>query len=543
LTNKGLARSLKKPVSDRSASGLPLLEAGVSLLNDEYAIRERIEVTEPTMQMSHIRPTSDLAPTFSEQFAKLARDLGEVTAVVHPQGQLSFRELDENTNRAAGLFASLGVGVGDFVVVSTADCSLMIQASVAAWKVGAVPTPVSDRLTQPEFDAIVDLAGPALVVDDTDRPTSRQRIRDLSGSRDFSVWPMDPVIGPHLKAPTSGGSTGRPKIIVSGASAEPQGIVAHGDVMRVPSRGVCLVTAALYHNASFGSSLAALVQGSTVVLMDRFDPEQTLRLIEMHSATWVYVVPTMMQRIWKLLAAVRESYDVSSLQTLLHLAAPCPQWLKREWINWLGPEVVHEIFGATEGQAGTAITGEEWLSHPGSVGRVSFGQIVIRGPGGKDLPVGERGEIWMRRGAGEAPGYQYLGATAELGDDGWETVGDMGWFDEDGYLFLADRRSDMLLVGGINVYPAEIESAASEHPQVLSACCVGLEDSELGTVPGLVVEVASGQLPKDLEEHLSARLARVKRPRRVKATAMPLRDPAGKTRRREVAENYFGTQI
>jgi bile acid-coenzyme A ligase len=479
-----------------------------------------------------------LAPSFTEQFAHLAQRCGDRAAVITAEAELTFSQLDARTNQSVRLFEARGVAEGDFVLISTPDCALMLEASVAALKLGAIPMPVSDRLTQAELDGLVALASPALAVDTTAREVSAPRLRDLAEARDLSADPVPAVVGPSLKAPTSGGSTGTPKIIVSTSPGAPEGYHLLGAAMRVPADGVCLVTAALYHNASFSNALAALVHGSTAVLMERFDAEEALRLIDRHRATWIYMVPTMMLRIWKLEDEVKAGYDLSSLRTALHLAAPCPAWLKRAWIDWLGADVVYEVFGTTEGQAATAISGADWLERPGSVGRVISGEMVIRDSTGAEAAPGTVGEVWVRRGAEEPKPYRYLGAEAEDDGTGWETVGDMGWKDEDGFVYLSDRRSDMILVGGVNVYPAEIEAAAESHPAVLSSGCVGLADDELGQRPALIVQTASGAVPADLEAHLDGLLSRIKRPTRVLADTEPLRDPAGKVRRRELAARF-----
>ncbi|GAA4283779.1 AMP-binding protein [Brevibacterium daeguense] len=483
---------------------------------------------------------ADVRPTFHEQFAHHAAERGDVDAIIDATGVIAFAELESRTNQLARLFAQEGVGEGDFVLISTPVGSLMMLSAIAAWKIGAVPMPVSDRMVQGELNAIVELGRPALAVDTTDRSIAVPRLTDVRGAERLSDAPLPAVVAPQLKVPTSGGSTGRPKLILSGAPADPASIAQLGLAMGVPEHGICLITAALSHNAPFSDALAALTLGSTTVLMERFDAETALQMIEQHRATWVYAVPAMMQRIWKLPDEVKFGYDLSSVETFFHVAAPCPQWLKREWIDWLGPEVIYELYGPTEGQAATTITGTEWLEHPGSVGTAKVGEVSIRDESGRELPVGEIGEVWLRRGAGEPPSYHYLGARAESADDGWETVGDIGRLDEDGYLYLTDRRADMLLVGGVNVYPAEIEAAVDRHPAVLASCCVGLEDPELGKVPALVVETADGEVPDDLDDFLTEHLSRVKRPRRVVGTTRPLRDAAGKIRKREIKTELLG---
>jgi bile acid-coenzyme A ligase len=263
--------------------------------------------------------------------------------------------------------------------------------------------------------------------------------------------------------------------------------------------------------------------------MERFDAAHSLELVERHRVTFLYLVPTMMNRILRLPEEERRARDVSSLRTAFHLAAPCPPHVKRAFIEWLGPEVVRELYAGTESQAVTIISGTEWLAHPGSVGRVVAGEMRICDPDGKEVPAGTLGEVWMRPPQGRRT-YRYVGATARE-RDGWESLGDMGWFDEDGYLYLADRRTDMILVGGSNVYPAEVEAVLDEHPAVLSCCVIGLPDDDLGNIVHAIVETAYDVSDEELAAHCADRLVGYKRPRRFERAQEPLRDDAGKVRR------------
>jgi bile acid-coenzyme A ligase len=288
------------------------------------------------------------------------------------------------------------------------------------------------------------------------------------------------------------------------------------------------------HNAPFVTMIAALLLGNHVVVMPRFDAASTLQLVEQHGIDWLYLVPTMMLRIWRLPEQERLAYDLSSLRIAFHMAAPCARWLKKEWIGWLGPEKVLELYGGTELQAMTIITGTEWLDHEGSVGRAVLGEIECRGPDGARLPPGVVGELWMRRGGpGVAIPYRYVGASAKAAGENWESLGDMGYLDEDGYVYITDRDADMVLVGGTNVYPAEIEAALDEHPAVRSSCVIGLPDEDLGSVPHALVELAAGSVVTDDEllAHVRSRLEPIKVPRSVERVDVPLRDEAGKVRR------------
>nr|WP_222132215.1 AMP-binding protein [Pseudonocardia sp. C8] len=432
---------------------------------------------------------------------------------------------DARTNRLARAFADRGVTRGDRVSIALPNTVHHLECSVAAWKLGAVPQPLSARLPDAERAAVLEVARPALVVGSD---------VDATGYDDD---PLPDVVGPSWKAPTSGGSTGRPKLIVAGQAACVEQVLERVDGLRIERDGVMLCTAPLYHNAPYMFSLMALLQGHHVVLMQRFDAARTLRLIGEHRVTWLYVVPTMMGRMLRLPAEDWASAELGSLRTVLHVGAPCPPEVKRGFMDRVGPETVLELYSGTESQAGTAIDGRDWLARPGSVGQVVRGEMRICDDDGRELGPGEIGEIWMRS-TGPAT-YHYLGAVPRE-RDGWESLGDMGYFDADGWLHLADRRSDMILVGGANVYPAEIEAALAAHPEVRDAVVVGLPDDDYGRIVHAIVQPVAGSsgngLPERLDAHCADRLSPYKRPRSYEIVDHPLRDDAGKVRRSALAE-------
>jgi bile acid-coenzyme A ligase len=477
-----------------------------------------------------------VAPTpepvsIGRNLAQTAAKKPNAIAVSFEEQTVKWGDLHRRTNRMARALERRGVKQGDFVTIALPNGIGFIEAAYAAWKLGATPQPVSSRLPLAELKAIVELAKTPVVFSDVpmDAGVPIVSTRELlEASDDDSDLPDR--IAPSWKAPTSGGSTGRPKLIVSGQPGVAEGLMAQ--LWRINPDDTVLMPGPLYHNGPLITTFAALQVGARVALMPKFDAEGTLREVERHRATWVYLVPTMMGRIWRLPDDVRMKYDVASLKTVWHLAAPCPPWLKEEWIKWLGADVIWELYGGTEGLATTTISGSEWLAHRGSVGKVLLGGVMKAfGPNGEELPIGQTGEIYMKRAEGMPATYRYVGATPRTLPGDWESIGDIGWFDDEGYLYLADRRTDMILVGGANVYPAEIEAALEEHPLVASCAVIGIPDDDLGNRVHAIVQPRAGLTEDALQKHLAEKLVVYKRPRSYEFVNEPLRDDAGKVRR------------
>jgi bile acid-coenzyme A ligase len=441
-------------------------------------------------------------------------------------------------NRArdrAECLAEHGIGQGSICTVVLPNSIELVETLLAIWWLGAIPQPISERLPAAERRAIAELARPSLIISATDEgldcaPVLHSDTLRTGGDATYRGQAR-PAVSPSWKITTSGGSSGRPKLIVAEQAAVPETLDTFGDLLVLPVDGCVLVTGPMSHNAPFVMTTLGLLRGNHVVLMPRFDPAVTLELVERHRVHWLYLVPTMMQRIWRLPIEERDSRDLSSLQVVYHMAAPCPVWLKRAWIDWVGKEKVWELYGGTEMQAMTVINGEEWLAHEGSVGRAVLGEIEARDDAGCPVGPGTVGELWMRRGVDQPSPYHYIGATARAAPDGWESLGDIGYRDEDGYFYITDRRGDMILVGGCNVYPAEIEAALDEHPAVRSSCVIGLPHDELGQVPHAIVQLAQAVDDSALLAHVRDRLAPYKVPRTVERVDHPLRDDAGKVRR------------
>ncbi len=478
--------------------------------------------------------------SFAAQLRALAARQPDAPAVTCGETSLSRAELDRQSDDLAAEFQRLGVGVGSMVTVALPNSVEWFVAAAALWKLGATPQPVSSRLSPRELEAVVSLADPVLVVG-IDPAVLPDRTCLPAGYRpgvpDGPVELPD-VVSPAWKAPTSGGSTGRPKLIVSG---DPGLIDPSADAALLFSRDGCLVMPGpLFHNGPIVWSCFALLHGSHVVVLPRFDAESTLATMAEHHADVVYLVPTMMKRIWNLPPDIRTAYDLSSLRVVWHLAEPCPPWLKEVWIEWLGPGRIFELYAGTEAQLRTVITGTEWLEHRGSVGRPQGGEVQICDVDGRVLPAREEGEVWLRS-SRSTPAYRYVGAEARVQPGGWESLGDMGWLDEDGYLYLGDRSQDMILVGGSNVYPAEVEAALAEHPGVRSCAVIGLPDEERGSRVHAIVEAdAEAVSVEDLIGFTAERLVTYKRPRTIEFVDTPLRDDAGKMRRSQLRAARLG---
>lgn len=443
---------------------------------------------------------------------------------------LTRRQLASRVNRRARTLAAAGVGEGDFVAIALPNGPAFLELAFAAWALGATPAPLSHRLPGIELSAILDLLQPRLIViEDAARAGVWPRLSEAeTHDPDADDSALPEIVSKHLKAIASGGSTGRPKVIVdmAPALADPDmtllGMLP-GDVLLNPGP--------LYHAAPFGITTLAMGWGLHVVIMPRFDPVETLRLAEAHRVNWLYQVPTMMHRIWTLPDAVRGSFDLSSLDAVMHIAAPCPPWLKKNWIDWLGAETVWEIYTGTEALGGTSINGVDWLERPGSVGRVLPGyELKVLDEAGAPCAPGEIGEVYFLPARGQGATYRYLGAEPKA-QGSFETLGDMGHLDADGYLFLADRRVDLILSGGANIYPAEVEAAIDAFPGVLCSVVIGLPDADLGQRVHAIIETSAVLDEGGLRAFLAERIASYKLPRGFEITTERLRDDAGKVRR------------
>ncbi|OLF14273.1 hypothetical protein BLA60_03825 [Actinophytocola xinjiangensis] len=494
-------------------------------------------------------------------FWRLAATAPDALAVVEPDGtRLTRHELVARANATARLLRGLGLERGDRVVGVVANESWAIALVLACQQVGAYYVPVNTALTTAEVGYIVEDAAPVAVLCSlayadtvrtaTDAPDRRFTFGQAPGFRDLTAEIADLPTGPvEDRTPGSylgytSGTTGHPKGVLRRLpEGDPDDVFAAGAAWQLGmfgitplDDGVHLVTSPLSHTAVSGLAVTSLHYGHAVVLMDRFDAETVLRRIAEHRVTTTHLVPTQLHRLLRLPEDVRAASDVSSMRSLVHGAGPCPESVKRAVIAWFGP-VVWEYYGATEA-AGTAITSAEWLERPGSVGRPQPGaEVRVLDADGEPVPAGCSGRVFLRMGA---HAFSYRGddaktRAARVGD--FVTVGDIGHLDEDGYLYLLGRTAEVIVSGGVNIYPAEVEAALLEHPDIQDAGVVGLPDPEWGEVACAVIQVVPGSAlgaedtAQLLASFLHDRLARYKVPRRYQVVAELPRGANGKLRK------------
>jgi long-chain acyl-CoA synthetase len=462
-----------------------------------------------------------------------------------------------------------GLARGDVVAMLQPNGAPALEVLLAAMQGGWYITPLNTHLAPPEIAHILRDSGAKVFVahaseaercrhaaDEAGLPAAaRVAVGEIPGFASYqalkaaqpATLPPERCAGQFMQY--TSGTTGKPKGIkrdlvpidpdlmagMQSAHLERFGIQPGGD-------GVHLCTSPMYHTAPLAFSWFSLHFEHCVVLMERWDPEQALRLIERHRVTHTHMVPTQFHRLLMLPEAVRRRYDVSSLRSVLHAAAPCPVETKRRMLEWWGP-VIYEYYGATEG-GGTLVTPQEWLERPGTVGRAWQGAAVrVLDDEGKDCPPGQPGTVYLKL----LQDFAYKGdeqKTRANRRGEFFTVGDVGYLDADGYLFLCDRKIDMIISGGVNIYPAEIEAVLLSHPQVADAAVFGIPDEDWGEQVKAVVEPAPGAasgeaLANEILAFCAERLAKYKCPRSVDFTdAMP-RDPNGKLYKRKLRDPYW----
>jgi long-chain acyl-CoA synthetase len=503
----------------------------------------------------------------------IAAQTPDRAAVIEPDGTVvSYAELAARADRLGRGLQALGLAPGATVAGMLPNGADALALFFAALQTGLYVVPVNWHLTAAEVGYILGDSEARAFVAHQRFAGVAAAAADLAGidaSARFAVGDI-PGFAPLAELGKDGAgrpgerTTGAPMLYTSGTSGRPKGVrraLTGEDPDAVPpftawffaifglkpfDGHVHLCCSPLYHTAVLNFATISLTLGHPVVLMDRFDPETLLALVERHRVTSSHMVPTQFRRLLALPEPVRARYDVSSLRCMIHAAAPCPQEVKRRMLDWWGP-VVTEYYAATEG-GGSVITAEEWLARPGSVGTAWPGsEVRVLDDNGDDAPTGEPGLIYMRMGTSTFDYYKDQEKTLASRARGMFTVGDIGYLDADGYLYLCDRKADLIITGGVNVYPAEIESELSCHPAVADVAVFGIPHDEWGEEIKAVVQPADGvapgpELTADLLGFLDGRIAKFKLPRTIDYVAELPRDPNGKLYKRRLRDPYWAAR-
>ncbi|MFI5046619.1 MAG: AMP-binding protein [Acidimicrobiia bacterium] len=485
---------------------------------------------------------------------------GDTPALLLDDRVVTWRELDARGNQAARALAGQGVSAGDRVAIALRNSIEFYEIVVGAGRLGATVMPVSFRLLRDEVEYLVDDAHARIVIAEPDNRDVFAGLPDtIFGGDEYEDWlgaesatRLTDQVGTAL-APLrfyTAGTTGRPKAVIRTPhpSEHPE---RHAAALRaaqavfdvrlspVSQPGeVHLVAGVVYHTAPGGYSTMALTWGHTLVIMDHFDAEEALRLVERHRVTWTQMAPIHLVRIVGLPDEVKQQYDLSSLKRLLHAGAPCPVDVKWKTLELFPGDVVHEYYAATEGYA-TECPAADWTRKPGTVGRPAPGiTIRILDDDGNEVPAGEVGLVYIDNGSR----FEYEGAPEQTADT-WRgdefSVGDMGYIDDEGYLFLTDRASHMIISGGANIYPAEVENVLFGHPDVADVSVIGVPDDEYGEQVKAVVETRREVSDTELLAFCRERLAGYKCPKSVDFVDELPRDPNGKIRKSTLRDPYW----
>ncbi len=477
---------------------------------------------------------------------------------------VTYAELDRRSNQVAQLLRARGIGVGETVALCLENHPWFFCLTWGFQRAGVHYVCISSRLTPPELAYILEdsaaklLFGSAYLAPLLDEvaklaPQVPQLRLDVDAEAALAVMPTTPIADERAGVDMlySSGTTGRPKGVKIPLPADPAidqtnvlvqlAMMAYG----INENAVYLSPAPLYHAAPLRWSMTVHKIGGTVVVMEKFDPEAALAAIEQYKITDSQFVPTHFVRMLKLPAETRAKYDVSSLKCAIHAAAPCPVPIKRAMIEWWGP-VLFEYYAGTEGNGSTFITSAEWLDHPGSVGKALSGILHVCDEAGNEVPRGTEGQIYFEPTEGMVP-FEYHNDPFKTADSknqhGWSSLGDVGYQDADGYLFLTDRKSFMIISGGVNIYPQEIENLLVTHPKVADAAVIGAPDPDMGervvaVVQPLDMADAGPALAEELLAYLAPQLSRVKMPRQIDFRAELPRELTGKLYKRHLRDEY-----
>jgi acyl-CoA synthetase (AMP-forming)/AMP-acid ligase II len=480
--------------------------------------------------------------------------------IVADGGTMSYGELYASSQRVAAVLYEAGLRRGDGVALVLPNRPEFLEITWGCQLSGLYYSAINTHFTPDEVAYVIDDSEAKAVFVDASMAAVHAgadiRISvggSLPGWRSYDDELASAGVAPPVSDGSemlySSGTTGKPKAVRrplpdDGNGSWAQKVLEYTLTQRygMTTSSVYLSPAPLYHAAGVNYTMAAQRVGAAAIVMPKFDAEAVLRLIETHRVTHAQFVPTMFVRMLKLPDAVRDSHDVSSLECVIHAAAPCPVDVKHRMMKWFGP-IIHEYYGGTEGFGGTTIGPQEWLAHPGSVGK-PWTSVHVVAEDGAEVAVGEPGELYFEGG----PAFEYFKdpeKTASVCNDrGWRSLGDMGYVDEDGYLYLTDRSTFMIVSGGVNIYPQEAENLLVMHPKLVDAAVFGVPNEEFGEEVKAVVQPADGvaagpDLKAELIEYCRAHLAAYKCPRTVEFDADLPRDPNGKLYKRRIRDRYW----
>ncbi len=496
------------------------------------------------------------------------RNPGKPAYIIAETGQtFTFRDLEHGSNRIAHLFRKLGLQRGDHVAILLENHPLFLQICVAAQRTGLYYTAISYRLQEEEVEYIVNDCGARVFITSRGREAVVEKLvgrmpgvekayvldGEIAGFESFETaigdMPVHPVSDESIGISMlySSGTTGRPKGVLKplpeGTFGDDNGPGLFQMLYGATEDSIYLSPAPLYHAAPLAFTLGFMLGGMTCVIMQHFEEEAALRAIERYRITHSQWVPTMFIRMLKLPEEVRLKYDVSSLECAIHAAAPCPIPIKEQMIEWWGP-VIHEYYAGSEGNGFVAIDSPTWLAHKGSVGQALTAKLHICDDEGRELPPGESGTIYFE-GGGEFEYYNDEEKTAESRHpEGWSTLGDVGYMDEDGFLYLTDRKSFMIISGGVNIYPQETENLLVTHPKVMDVAVFGVPHEEFGEEVKAVVqpknwEDAGPDLEAELIEFCREHISHIKCPRSIDFEKELPRHPTGKLYKRLLKDRYW----
>ncbi|WP_420561230.1 acyl-CoA synthetase [Tepidicaulis sp.] len=490
---------------------------------------------------------------------------------------VTYKELDERSNQVAQLLRSLGLKTGDAIAIFMENNARYLELCWGAQRAGLYFTCISSRLTPSEIDYIVeDCGAKAFFTSKALAATAKDLLskdlikgakhRYMIGGAEAGYSAYEEARDAMPKTPIADETAGTDMLYSSGTTGRPKGIripLSGGPIDEVPGLvmlaqalygfdgdTVYLSPAPLYHAAPLRYNMTVQRLGGTCIVMEHFDEEQALQLIEKYKITHSQWVPTMFVRMLKLPEEVRKKYDVSSLKCAIHAAAPCPVPVKEQMIEWWGP-VINEYYAGSEGNGFCALNSEEWLQHKGSVGKALLGKVHICDDEGNEVPVGEAGTIYFEADDPNAPQFQYYNDEKKTRDSRhpkhkhWTTLGDIGRLDEDGYLYLTDRKAFMIISGGVNIYPQEAENLLITHPKVADVAVIGVPNTDFGEEVKAIVQPmdwadAGPELEAELIAFCQSELSKIKCPRSVDFDKELPRHPTGKLYKRLIRDKYWG---